>query len=364
MNSAHCPFERNRAPRLVGFTLVELLVVIGIITILIGILLPSLSAARQSAQRTACAAKLQQIMIAANIHVVDHKGFYPLAGELSGNIALDGTTVGGITPQSLSDYYVSNYTWMGYTPLAGLTGSSDIRCLAPITYALGSEMGYKRNLGAMNDTDQAAASADALGVSRHFLCPSQATDVSEMHQLCFLYGGIDSSDLLLGWTDFSSYVFNEAVLGFDDNYGRLRGQASKVRQPSKTLFACDGLGGSTLARGITAAFRTINNPPPQYPPPWPFLTFYNNNYNFSYAPITLSDALTGRTGGPGNHRLAGDAASFDQIRHRGKMNIAFCDGHVELRDIPPFTLNSQKTAATMRNDPTAKGLANVYLIAN
>lgn len=57
-----------------GFTLVELLVVIGVIGILMGLLMPALSQARYQARVTQCAATLQQIGQAENIYASDNKG--------------------------------------------------------------------------------------------------------------------------------------------------------------------------------------------------------------------------------------------------------------------------------------------------
>ena len=61
--------RRNR-----GFTLIELLVVIAIISLLISILLPSLSRARELSKRLACAANIKGIGTSAKIYATDNYG--------------------------------------------------------------------------------------------------------------------------------------------------------------------------------------------------------------------------------------------------------------------------------------------------
>jgi len=60
-----------------AFTLVELLVVIGIIALLISILLPALGRAREAANTTQCLSNLRQVGIYLNLYANEHRGFLP-----------------------------------------------------------------------------------------------------------------------------------------------------------------------------------------------------------------------------------------------------------------------------------------------
>src|SRR6201995_3209712 len=70
----------KRIPRGRGFTLVELLVVIAIIALLISILLPTLSRAREAANSLKCQAQQRQIVQAMMMHAIEHRGYMPLIG--------------------------------------------------------------------------------------------------------------------------------------------------------------------------------------------------------------------------------------------------------------------------------------------
>lgn len=61
-----------------GFTLIEVLVVVAIISSLLGILLPAVGQARKSAKRTSCLSNLKQIGLATELYVGEYE-YYPKA---------------------------------------------------------------------------------------------------------------------------------------------------------------------------------------------------------------------------------------------------------------------------------------------
>ncbi|MEQ9460530.1 MAG: prepilin-type N-terminal cleavage/methylation domain-containing protein [Phycisphaeraceae bacterium] len=113
------PVTTTRVPRPTAFTLIELLVVISIIALLIGILLPALGAARNTARNASCASNLRQQVLAIVSFATDNNDQLPLAKNYPASINGKETSISGVT--ETVDVYQQNLL----TPYVGGSDAQD-----------------------------------------------------------------------------------------------------------------------------------------------------------------------------------------------------------------------------------------------
>lgn len=260
-----------------GFSLVELLVVLGVIGLLIALLLPAMARARRAAASVACQSNLRQIFSAALASASEHRGYVQLAGSVN--------DLPDTLPATLDDPGERRYLYFE---------DAGARRPAPIQAALAPYLG---NRSVRVDSAHHLIEDLSHGVTRRiFTCPAQA-DVPD---------GITIGKLgANAWTGPRlpiSYGFNEGLLGFEARPYRQRGKLAKARPADRTLFAADALPRTELARDYVMWFPTPSGR------------------------CSLADAYTNADGS----YAAGVHTQFDPFRHPAfRMNVAFCDGHVE-----------------------------------
>ena len=206
--------QRRRA-----FTLVELLVVVGIIALLIAMIMPALSKTREKANLIKCMSNLRQIGQAFTMHATEHKGYVPTAGLIHNSSGY------AATPAGLRDAARRKYKYY--------TDGGVLRPL-PMPAALSQYFGQDMRTDTRANLEK---DLDSGPCRELFTCPTQAREGMVWH-------GSMLSDQA-GWLPpdiWSSYIFNEEPLGFATygTYQRGQGNLNRLRNASDVMMIGDG----------------------------------------------------------------------------------------------------------------------------
>jgi prepilin-type processing-associated H-X9-DG protein/prepilin-type N-terminal cleavage/methylation domain-containing protein len=290
-----------------GFTLVELLVVIGIIALLISILLPALGKARQQANLLYCSSNLKNIGQLIQEYATENHGYTPIAY----NNALYYTYADILTVMATHKYQavaVPPFTAaaLGFLP-ANLTDLPVFRDVdgpsenwAPHATAY---VGNIRVLGAVGIFDRLTNSAAGF-------MPRQFSGIRRASEAMLLWDGA----MNISSTNGINYGVHDTYPNSLDNYGMYNGHAL-CNPPAQATYTLD-MYANPISLGDPVGVG--GSPSSQSP----------GSVTKSYLNAVNHDFIGTNTNYGGLHGY--DACDM-RFRHMGNKicNALFCDGHVE-----------------------------------
>jgi len=276
-------FIHNRSARQ-GFTLVELLVVIGIIAILLGVLLVAMARVREQSRLVLCASIQRELGTLAIGRAAATGGYSFLAGDIQ-----TGPENGRTLQELLGDSGMTRYVWQSVHE-AGLTGTFPIMQPLGFPYCLLNPKKPVPSVIAVDDIPQEYV---------RWRCPNlpmKEPDDIVVGTLRFNLGGRYLAAFI--WASDTGYVLNGVLLGFhfDDNRNAKRGMITRSRDSAGTVLLADAsLHAAPMPSGVW-----FDDPP----------------LNGSQPSVELAQ-----------QRPYAAQASLE--RHRTRANVLMVDGHVE-----------------------------------
>lgn len=290
-----------------GFTLVELLVVIAIIGILVGLLLPAVQAAREAARRMQCSNNLKQMGLAMHNYESTHKRFPPgnLAGAWSTGISVHARLLPYL--EQGNSYVLVDFSEAYNHPkndLARLQQVSTFLCPSDISGSLPAALGGKNNYYANAGTSLMAGSPPTDPADPNF-------GLSAPTGVFFRDSRIGSRDI----TDGLSFTaaFSEKLLG-DGNNGIATAISDTFRPgtfpatPDAAVADCFAVDVSDLSK------QGVSN----VGAPW-LWAYHSTTMYYHIAPPNTRSCMYP----PG--RIMTTAGS----RHAGGVQVLLCDGSVQ-----------------------------------
>ena len=226
--SLHHNVENRRKSASAGFTLVELLVVIGIIALLIAMLLPALNKARQQAKTVACLANLRSIGQSINIYAVNCKGSLPI-GYYDGSVPVGSPNVNYVNGTDWALLLMSNVLGKGdgtYGTQNG-TDSSSLQSMFVCPAATENPTGttnrrlhyacHPRLMPSLSDVDQSVA------VNPPLLTPYKIGSIKRSSQIALIWDA--NQDFTDPQTPGNAHAVSRAI----DSYGLFRSDSQNGR---------------------------------------------------------------------------------------------------------------------------------------
>ncbi|HVW02690.1 MAG TPA: DUF1559 domain-containing protein [Planctomycetaceae bacterium] len=292
-----CPSPRPTARRQ-GFTLVELLVVIGIIVLLMALLLPAIQAARESSRSSQCMSNLRQMGLAIQLFH-DQNGAYP---QYRAEYPPITNSYGVVRPR---------WQWLMASQLGGWAQNPDVIAAAIAAGGAG---------GAADPTFTFFPLDNNI-----FVCPTMNSSYISVGNTIPDVQSIRNGSY--GY-NFGYLGNNRTLLDGDNTTSTLRYPVASVKEPMRTIAFGDSRGGAIPHGGHS---MTLD-------PPHMVVRTDNQSVNSPYWQQSFFGGAYGSGVGPaGVNPYGPDEGTPDitvpfspaEARHFGRANVVFLDGHAE-----------------------------------